>query len=50
MRRAKRRDDVEIAVRPEQEYDLTEEQEAEVEASIAELERGESIDGDQIIR
>lgn len=50
MRRAKRNDDVAIAVRPEQEYDLTEEQEAEIEASIAELQRGESVDGDEIIR
>jgi predicted transcriptional regulator len=32
------------------EYDLTEEQEAEIEASIAEIERGEYVDGDDIIR
>jgi predicted transcriptional regulator len=34
----------------EGEYDLTEEQEAEIEASIAEIERGEYVDGDDIIR
>ena len=32
----------------EPEYDLTEEQEAELEARIAEMERGEWIDGDWV--
>lgn len=41
-------DDV-VAVPADQEYDLTEEQEAFIEASIAEIERGEYLDGDEII-
>jgi hypothetical protein len=32
----------------EPEYDLTEEQEAELEEAIAELERGEWVDGDWV--
>ena len=31
-----------------EEYDLTEEQEAELEEAIAELERGEYVDGDWV--
>ena len=31
-----------------EEYDLTEEQEAELEAAIAELERGEYVDWDDV--
>ena len=34
--------------RDEPEYDLTEEQEAELEDRIAEIERGEWIDGDWV--
>lgn len=45
---AKRTDDVEVSV-PDQEYDLTEEQEAFIEESIAQIERGEFVDGDEII-
>ena len=41
-------DDV-VVVPADQEYDLTEEQEAFIEASIAEIERGEYVDGDEII-
>ena len=41
-------DDV-VVVPADQEYDLTEEQEAFLEASIAEIERGEYLDGDEII-
>ncbi len=32
----------------EDEYDLTEEQEAELEEAVAEIERGECIDGDWV--
>lgn len=46
---AKRIDDVEVSVPADQEYDLTEEQEAFIEKSIAEVERGEYVDGDEII-
>jgi hypothetical protein len=42
--------DVEISIPAGDEYDLTEEQEAEIEASIAEIERGEWVDGDEIIK
>ncbi len=42
-------DDVEVSNPDDQEYDLTEEQEAFIEGSIAEIERGEFIDGDEII-
>ncbi len=42
--------DVEVSLPADDKYDLTEEQEAEIEASIAELERGEYVDGDDIIR
>jgi predicted transcriptional regulator len=42
--------DVEVPLAADAEYDLTDEQEAEIEKSIAELERGEWIDGDEIIR
>lgn len=42
-------DDVDLSVPADQEYDLTEEQEAFIEESIAEIERGEYVDGDEII-
>ena len=42
--------DVQISIPASEEYDLTEEQEAEIEASIAEIERGEWVDGDEIIK
>jgi hypothetical protein len=42
--------DVEISIPAGDEYDLSEEQEAEIEASIAEIERGEYVDGDEIIK
>ena len=32
----------------EEQYDLTEEQEAEIEESIAEIERGECVDWDDV--
>lgn len=41
---------VEVSIPAGDEYDLTEEQEAEIEASIAEIERGEYVDGDEIIQ
>ena len=47
---AKRTDDVEVSVPADQEYDLTEEQEAFIEQSIAQVERGEFVDGDEVIR
>ena len=34
----------------EDEYDLTEEQEAELEEAMAKIERGEWIDGDEVQR
>jgi hypothetical protein len=34
----------------DEEHDLTEEQEAELDESVAQLERGEFIDGDDAIR
>ena len=34
----------------DEEYDLTEEQEAELEDRMAEMDRGEWIDGDEVIR
>ena len=34
----------------EPEYDLTEEEEAELEEAMAEIERGEWIDGDEVQR
>jgi predicted transcriptional regulator len=34
----------------EEEHDLTEEQEAELEEAMAEIERGEWIDGDEVQR
>ena len=48
MTRAKRID-VEVPATVEDMYDLTEEQEAFIEASIAEIERGEYVDGDEML-
>jgi hypothetical protein len=45
----KRIDDVDVSVPADQEYALTEEQEAFIEESIAQAERGEWIDGDEVI-
>jgi predicted transcriptional regulator len=40
---------IEVPVSAEEEFDLTEEQEAFIEASITQVERGEYVDGDEVL-